>query len=162
VLLVLIVNKTLHDLKVYVAALNELHNVLEISYRESALHLNFIHLLFFPYREEVVNSHQIQQALLLPIGSGNASSPSSRNKGRSEHSAIYPQEDDPNLLGALQHPFAITLFRERIYWTDWVTNSVHSLLKNGSGLPVVVKGNRNGDLSPMDLQVYNSERQKPG
>ena len=67
--------------------------------------------------------------------------------------------EDPKLFGALQHPYAISLFEDRIYWTDWATFSLQSLLKNGSGLPRIIKKD---NISPMDLQVYHRKRQKPG
>ena len=59
----------------------------------------------------------------------------------------------------LQHPFAITLKNDWLYWTDWATDSIHAVLKNGSGLPIVVK---KSGISPMDLQVYDRERQRRG
>jgi len=68
------------------------------------------------------------------------------------------EDVDPKHFGALQHPFAISLFEERIYWTDWATDSLQSLLKNGSGLPHIIKKD---SISPMDLQVYHEKRQKP-
>ena len=71
---------------------------------------------------------------------------------------VQSTSDTVSRIG-LQHPFAISLYRDRIYWTDWATNSVYSILKNGTGVPVRIKAD---SISPMDLQVYSEERQKPG
>lgn len=69
-------------------------------------------------------------------------------------------ESDVDILaGSLQHPFAITLSGNRIYWTDWATNSIHSAVKNGSGQTTVLKDN----ISPLnDIHSYGSQRQKRG
>ncbi|XP_039253082.2 low-density lipoprotein receptor-related protein 6-like isoform X1 [Styela clava] len=64
------------------------------------------------------------------------------------------------LVGSLQHPFAITLSGDRIYWTDWSTPlSIHSAVKNGSGQTTVLQDN----ISPLnDIHSYGPHRQKQG
>lgn len=54
------------------------------------------------------------------------------------------------------HPFALSLYRDTIYWTDWETNSIHACDKYTGRLrnPVLT------DLFyPMDIHVYTPERQ---
>ena len=111
------------------------------------------YLLHVLYREEVINGDAIRNVLL----------PSNRIFAASV-STISPPKDqnrieDVKLPGALQHPSAISLLGDRIYWTDWATYSIHSLLKNGTGLPRVIKKD---DISPMDIQTYSKTRQKAG
>ena len=76
---------------------------------------------------------------------------------RNAHSEELAEEDKH--LHTLQHPFAITLLNNWIYWTDWATDSIHAVLKNGSGIPKLIK---KSGISPMDLQAFSSERQKSG
>lgn len=117
-------------------------------------------VMFLVFREEVINGKIISQVLapglnvFSPLTPRNLTNLSSRSSSRSKE-----QFDSAKPLGALQHPFAIALYGDKVYWTDWATDSIHSMLKNGSGLPAVIK--KEG-ISPMDLQIYGSERQKPG
>ncbi|CAG5118149.1 unnamed protein product, partial [Candidula unifasciata] len=56
----------------------------------------------------------------------------------------------------LGHPFAITVFEDYLYWTDWMTNAVHRISKfdhkNISTIALDLK-------SPMDIHVYHIYRQ---
>ncbi|XP_062917915.1 low-density lipoprotein receptor-related protein 5-like isoform X1 [Mobula hypostoma] len=58
--------------------------------------------------------------------------------------------------GTLTHPFALTLFGETLYWTDWQTRSIHACNKrtgeNKREILVSI-------YSPMDIQVFSQERQ---
>lgn len=48
----------------------------------------------------------------------------------------------------LPHPFAITVFEDSIFWTDWHTHSVSSANKNtGAGYRIIHKGMS----EPMDI-----------
>lgn len=116
------------------------------------------------FRKEIVNSNQIAQALNPAPEQKNGNhtaikTPSATNNPHSFRRDQDPDEDAKE-MAVLQHPFAITLYKDYIYWTDWKTDSIHYMPKNSSGLPAVVKGNWQGDLYPNDLQVYNPNRQK--
>lgn len=56
----------------------------------------------------------------------------------------------------LPHPFAITLFEDQMYWTDWNTKSISTANK------VTGKGYRNVHIDmhfPMDIHAYHPSRQ---
>ena len=58
----------------------------------------------------------------------------------------------------LGHPFALTLYENKIYWTDWKTRGIHSTNKNnGLRCPVIVPNT----VSPMDIRAYEPKRQMP-
>ncbi|XP_044525030.1 low-density lipoprotein receptor-related protein 2 [Gracilinanus agilis] len=60
------------------------------------------------------------------------------------------------LDGTLPHPFAITIFEDTIFWTDWNTRTVEKGNKyNGSGRIVLV----NTTHRPFDIHVYHPYRQ---
>ena len=59
----------------------------------------------------------------------------------------------------LPHPFALTLFEDDLYWTDWQTLSINRADKFGrSGVEVV----RSSLGSPMDIHVLHEQRQPIG
>ncbi|XP_070532290.1 very low-density lipoprotein receptor-like isoform X1 [Ptychodera flava] len=59
----------------------------------------------------------------------------------------------------VHHPFAIDVFEDRVYWSDWTTKSIESANKwTGKDQQVV----RSGLLNPMDIVVMHPVRQKPG
>lgn len=59
----------------------------------------------------------------------------------------------------VRHPFAITVFEDHVYWTDWETESIRRVNKfNGKDLDDVVISL----YSPMDIQVYHTVRQPGG
>lgn len=61
--------------------------------------------------------------------------------------------------GTLPHPFAITIFEDTIYWTDWNTRTVEKGNKyDGSGRTVLV----NTTHRPFDIHVYHPYRQPFG
>ena len=61
-----------------------------------------------------------------------------------------------SLLSGLPHPFALTLFEDDLYWTDWQTLSINRADKFGrSGVEVV----RSGLESPMDIHAMHRQRQ---
>lgn len=61
--------------------------------------------------------------------------------------------------GNLPHPFALTLYGDMLYWTDWTTKSIHSCnKKDGTQRKTIVGGN----LSPMDIHAYAKDRQPTG
>uniref|UniRef100_A0A8D1CWI3 Low-density lipoprotein receptor-related protein 2 n=1 Tax=Sus scrofa TaxID=9823 RepID=A0A8D1CWI3_PIG len=58
--------------------------------------------------------------------------------------------------GTLSHPFAVTIFEDTIYWTDWNTKTVEKGNKyNGSNREVLV----NTTHRPYDIHVYHPYRQ---
>lgn len=58
--------------------------------------------------------------------------------------------------GELPHPFALTLYEDTLFWTDWNTHSIHSCWKqNGGGQRVV----HSDIFSPMDIHVFSAKRQ---
>ncbi|XP_037379377.1 low-density lipoprotein receptor-related protein 2 [Talpa occidentalis] len=58
--------------------------------------------------------------------------------------------------GILPHPFAITIFEDTVYWTDWNTKTVEKGNKyDGSHRMVLV----NTTHKPYDIHVYHSYRQ---
>lgn len=59
----------------------------------------------------------------------------------------------------LPHPFAITIFEDTIYWTDWNTRTVEKGNKyDGSDRVVLV----NTTHKPFDIHVYHPYRQPIG
>lgn len=61
--------------------------------------------------------------------------------------------------GVLPHPFAITVFEETVYWTDWNTRTVEKGNKyNGSGREALV----NTTHRPFDIHVCHPYRQPIG
>ncbi|RWS07607.1 low-density lipoprotein receptor-related protein 4-like protein [Dinothrombium tinctorium] len=58
--------------------------------------------------------------------------------------------------GNLPHPFAVTVFEDNIYWTDWHTKSIHSAIKlTGEDARIV-----HGKLHfPMDIMILHPLRQ---
>jgi len=69
--------------------------------------------------------------------------------------AMKDNKDDPSL----PHPFAITLINNDLFWTDWSTKSIHRCDKRTG-----VEGKKvlTDIHSPMDVIVYDADRQKPG
>ena len=58
------------------------------------------------------------------------------------------------------HPFGITFFQNRLYWTDWTLNSVLSAPVNRpTAVSVVISNLR---LDPMGISVVSVERQPAG
>ena len=58
----------------------------------------------------------------------------------------------------LGHPFALTLYENKIYWTDWKTRGIHSMNKTSSTKCQMVWSNA---YSPMDIHVFEPRRQLP-
>lgn len=65
----------------------------------------------------------------------------------------------PVIKGSLPHPFALTLFGDTLYWTDWTTRSVLACNKNtGDNLREI----HTNIFSPMDIHVFSQQRQPNG
>lgn len=60
------------------------------------------------------------------------------------------------MKGELPHPFALTLYGDTLFWTDWNTRSIHSCSKNSGGQQRVVHSEI---FSPMDIHVFSAQRQ---
>jgi len=59
---------------------------------------------------------------------------------------------------SLGHPFALTLYENEIYWTDWKSRGIHYTNKNnGLRCPMVWSNT----YSPMDIRAYEPNRQQP-
>ena len=59
---------------------------------------------------------------------------------------------------SLEHPFALALYADKLYWTDWKKRGILSMNKNiGLRCPVIKKSN----TSPMDIRAYVAKRQVP-
>lgn len=59
----------------------------------------------------------------------------------------------------LKHPFAITVFEDSVYWTDWETETIHKANKfTGKNVENVAVSL----YSPMDVHIYHEQRQPSG
>ena len=58
--------------------------------------------------------------------------------------------------GSLSHPFAITVYKDRLYWTDWKNKSIFACKKNDCKSISKIQGNL---YAPMDIHVFESDRQ---
>ena len=62
-------------------------------------------------------------------------------------------------LTGLPHPFGVTIFEDKVYWTDWHTKSVNSANKfTGSGVKTI----QTQLHFPMDIRTYHPLRQPKG
>ncbi|XP_067654975.1 low-density lipoprotein receptor-related protein 4-like [Haliotis asinina] len=58
----------------------------------------------------------------------------------------------------LPHPFALTMFEDELYWTDWHTKSINKANKfNGNEVETI----RNRLHYPMDIHTFHPQRQPP-
>ncbi|XP_010080260.1 PREDICTED: low-density lipoprotein receptor-related protein 6-like, partial [Pterocles gutturalis] len=58
--------------------------------------------------------------------------------------------------GSLPHPFALTLFGDTLYWTDWNTHSILACSKySGEDLREI----HSNIFSPMDIHAFSQKRQ---
>lgn len=56
----------------------------------------------------------------------------------------------------IHHPFAITVFQDKMYWTDWVKECIYVANKfTGENKAVI----RDGLYSPMDIHIYHRQKQ---
>ncbi|XP_028584444.2 low-density lipoprotein receptor-related protein 6 isoform X3 [Podarcis muralis] len=70
--------------------------------------------------------------------------------------ALDPARGQAVIKGSLPHPFALTLFEDTLYWTDWTTRSVLACNKyTGENLREI----HSNIFSPMDIHVFNQQRQ---
>lgn len=61
--------------------------------------------------------------------------------------------------GSLPHPFALTLFGDTLYWTDWNTHSILACSKySGEDLREI----HSNIFSPMDIHAFSQKRQPNG
>uniref|UniRef100_A0AAR2JRQ2 EGF-like domain-containing protein n=1 Tax=Pygocentrus nattereri TaxID=42514 RepID=A0AAR2JRQ2_PYGNA len=60
------------------------------------------------------------------------------------------------LEGSLPHPFALTLYEDTLFWTDWNTHSIHSCQKQTGQERREIHTNI---FSPMDIHVFSQKRQ---
>ncbi|XP_061438480.1 low-density lipoprotein receptor-related protein 6 isoform X3 [Rhineura floridana] len=70
--------------------------------------------------------------------------------------ALDPARGQAVIKGSLPHPFALTLFGDTLYWTDWTTRSVLACNKyTGENLREI----HSNIFSPMDIHVFSQQRQ---
>jgi len=60
---------------------------------------------------------------------------------------------------SLPQPFSVSFFHDVVYWTDWKTDSLN--LYN-STLGVLNRVKVRGKISPMDVKIFEPDRQQPG
>lgn len=61
--------------------------------------------------------------------------------------------------GHLPHPFALTQYKNLLYWTDWETHCIHACDKlTGTNLHVI----QEKIYLPMDIHAYMPSRQPKG
>ena len=59
----------------------------------------------------------------------------------------------------IKHPFSITMFEDKLYWSDWDTESIRSADKF-TGYNVKTISSRMNYV--MDIKIYHSRRQNTG
>ena len=60
----------------------------------------------------------------------------------------------------IRHPFDVTFYQKRLYWTDWQLNTVYSVLvDHPTQVSVVMRGLV---LDPMGISVVSVDRQPTG
>ncbi|XP_070804167.1 low-density lipoprotein receptor-related protein 6 isoform X3 [Pituophis catenifer annectens] len=70
--------------------------------------------------------------------------------------ALDPVRGQAVIKGSLPHPFALTLFGDTLYWTDWTTRSILACNKyTGQNLREI----HSNIFSPMDIHVFSQQRQ---
>ena len=63
------------------------------------------------------------------------------------------------LFVGLPHPFALTLFEDELYWTDWHTKSINRANKLRGNAVVTVHSHLH---FPMDIHTFHPQVQPPG
>lgn len=78
------------------------------------------------------------------------------------HTTTYDGDDHHEVIRGhemLSHPFAIALYDNYVYWTDWRTNSVIRANKwNGGQISVIQRTL----TQPFDIQILHPSRQPRG
>ncbi|XP_060522093.1 prolow-density lipoprotein receptor-related protein 1 isoform X3 [Cylas formicarius] len=78
------------------------------------------------------------------------------------HTVTYDGSDHHEVMGnheMLSHPFAITLFENYVYWTDWRTNSIVRANKWTGGNVMVIQRTL---TQPFDIKIMHPSRQPSG
>ena len=73
-----------------------------------------------------------------------------------ESSSIDGSNRRPILTKDLKHPFAMTMFEDQLYWTDWQTNSIYSSTKFARHFQPRTVTNINRNSMYLDLLNRNS------
>ena len=77
------------------------------------------------------------------------------NYDGSDHQSILRSAPSQCSLG---RPYALALYADKLYWTDWKTRGIHLTNKNkGLRCPVILSNT----VSPMDIRAYERKRQMP-
>ena len=83
---------------------------------------------------------------------------------RTEYIGIYSIDFNGNLRSTiysrlnLRHPFSLTFYENRLYWTDWKIPQINSCSKYNGSFETV----RDNINSPMGLVALSPDRQPPG
>ena len=56
------------------------------------------------------------------------------------------------ILSNIPHAFALTLFKDNLFWTDWTEKWVARANKSGQGSTVVLADNL--DQNPMAIKIF--------
>ena len=76
-----------------------------------------------------------------------------------ESADIKGQHRQIILSEQIKHPFALTVFHNYMYWTDWDTSAIHKANKfTGEDASLVAENL----YAPMDIHVYHRQRQPIG
>ncbi|XP_037071386.1 low-density lipoprotein receptor-related protein 6-like [Pollicipes pollicipes] len=60
----------------------------------------------------------------------------------------------------VSHPFSVTLYQDKLFWTDWTNRSIYSCNKRtGAAVRTVLSGESGVVLQPLDLHVFSAARQ---
>ena len=62
------------------------------------------------------------------------------------------------ILANQAHPFALTLYENKIYWTDWTSRGIHAT-NNNSGMRCQMVWSTT--YKPMDIHAYEPKKQLP-
>ena len=63
---------------------------------------------------------------------------------------------------AVNHPYALTMFGKQLYWTDWDTNSIRNCRILNNNVTYNVNVIKTNIYYPMDIKVYEAQRQPNG
>ena len=83
-----------------------------------------------------------------------------RGKIYYDHCVLFePFKRHHVLFAGLPHPFALTLFEDELYWTDWHTKSINKANKLRGNAVETVHSHLH---FPMDIHTFHPQVQPPG
>ena len=63
---------------------------------------------------------------------------------------------------AVNHPYALTMLSRQLFWTDWETNSIRNCRIYSKNVTKTASLVKTKIYSPMDIKVYEAQRQPNG